>query len=52
MLHVDIKAVETGGLGDAHDLDAANEPHRHRGDDLAASELFLHMVAQNVTDLG
>ena len=52
MLHVDIKAVETRGLGDARDLDAANEPHRHRGDDLAAGELFLHMVAQNVTDLG
>ena len=52
MLHIHIKTVETCGLGDARDLDAANEPHRHRGHDLAAGELFLHMVAQNVTDLG
>ena len=48
MLHIDIEAVEAGGLGDARDLDAAHEPHRHRGDDLAARELLLDVVAQDV----
>ena len=51
MLHIDIEPVEAGGLGDARDLDAANEPHRHRRHDLAARELFLTVVAQNVAGI-
>jgi hypothetical protein len=51
MLHVDIEAVEARGLGDARDLDAVHKPHGHRGDDLVAGELFLHVIAQNVADL-
>ena len=46
MLQIDIEAVETRGLGDAGDLDPANEPYRHRGDDLAAGKLRLDMVVQ------
>jgi hypothetical protein len=38
--------VEAGGLGDMGDLDAANEPHRHRRDDFAAGKLVLDMIAQ------
>ena len=30
---------------------AAHQPHRHRGDDLVARELLLHVVAQDVADL-
>ena len=45
MLHVDIEAVEAGGGGDARDFDAADQPHRHRGDHLAARELLLDVVA-------
>ena len=45
MLHIDIEAVEARGLGDARDLDAAHQPHRHRGDDLAAGELVLDVIA-------
>ncbi len=51
MLHIDIEAVETRGLGDARDLDAADEPHRHRGHNLAAGELVLDVITQNVVDL-
>ena len=51
MLHVDIEAVETRGLGDARDLDAADQPHRHRGNDLAAGKLVLDVIAQDVVDL-
>ena len=51
MLHVDIEAVEAGGPGDAGDLDAADEPHRHGCDDLVARQLLLHMIAQDVADL-
>ncbi len=51
MLHVHIEAVEARGFGDPRDLDAADEPHRHRGHDLVAGELFLHMVAQDIADL-
>ena len=32
------------------DLDAVHKPHRHRGHDLVAGELFLDVVAQNVAD--
>jgi hypothetical protein len=46
MLQIDIEAVEARGLGDAGDLDAADEPHRHRGDHLAAGEPRLDMVVQ------
>ncbi len=45
MLHIDIEAVEARGLGDAGDLDAADEPHRHRGHDLVAGKLFLEVIA-------
>jgi hypothetical protein len=47
MLHVDIEAVEACGLGDARDLDAAHQPHRHRGDDLAPGKLVLGVIAHN-----
>jgi len=46
MLQIDIEAVEAGGLGDADDLDAVDEPNRHRGDDLAPAKLLLDVVAQ------
>ena len=45
MLHIDIEAVEARRLGDAGDLDAMDEAHRHGGGHLAAGELFLQMVA-------
>ena len=48
MLEIDIQHVEAGGAGDAGDLDAAHQAHRHRGDDLAARELLFHAVAQYV----
>jgi hypothetical protein len=48
VLDVDIERVEAGRPGDARDLDAADEPHRHRGDDLAARELLLDVVAQDL----
>ena len=48
MLQVDVEHVEARRLGDAGDLDGAAEPHRHRGHDLAAGELFLDVVAQDV----
>ena len=51
MLHIDVEAVEPRGLSDARDLDAANQPHGHRGDNFAAAELFFHVIAQNVADL-
>ena len=51
MFQVDIEAVEAGGLGKPRDLDAGHQPHRHRGDDLAAGELVLDVVAQDVADL-
>jgi hypothetical protein len=50
MLHIDIEAVESGSLGDARDLDAANEPHRHGGDHFAAAKLVLDMIAQDFVD--
>jgi hypothetical protein len=51
MLHIHIKAVEAGAGGDAGDFDAADEPHRHRSHHLAAMELVLHVVAENIGDL-
>ena len=48
VLQVDIEHVEARGLGDAGDLDGAAEPHGHRGDHLAAGELVLDVVAQDV----
>jgi hypothetical protein len=41
MFHIDIEAVEACRAGDAGDLDAADKPHRHRGDYLAPRELLL-----------
>jgi hypothetical protein len=45
MLHIDIEAVEARRLGDAGDLDAVDEAHRHGGRNLAAGELLLQTVA-------
>jgi hypothetical protein len=50
MLHIDIEAIEACGLGDARDLDAANEPHRHGGDHFAAAKLLLDVIAQDLVD--
>jgi len=46
MLQIDIEAVEARTLCDARDLDAAHQPDRHRGDDVAAAQPLLDMVAQ------
>ena len=48
MLEVDVERVEARRLGDARDLDAAHQPHRHRRDDLAAGEPLLDGIAQDV----
>jgi len=50
MFHVDIEAVEAGGLGNPDDLDAANEADGHRGDDLVAEKLLFHATAQYFAD--
>jgi hypothetical protein len=44
VLEIDVERIEAGGLGDAHDLHARDQPHRHRRDDLAARELILEGV--------
>src|SRR5438132_12037294 len=44
MLEVDVDRVEARGLGDAHDLHAGYEAHRHRRHHLAARELLLDAV--------
>jgi hypothetical protein len=51
MLHVDIKRVEARGLGDLGDLDLPHQADNHRGDHLAAGELLLDAVVQDVADL-
>ena len=48
VLQVDVEHVEARGLGDPGNFNGAAEPHRHRGHDLAAGELFLDVVAQDV----
>src|SRR4029077_13696341 len=50
VLHIDIEAVEACGLGDARDLDAANEPHRHGGEHFATAKLLLDVIAQDFVD--
>jgi hypothetical protein len=50
MLHVDVEAVEAGRLGDPRDVDAANEPNGHRGDDLVAAKLLFDAIAQYFVD--
>ena len=46
MFEVDIDRIEAGTLGDADDLVAGDEPHRHRRCNLAPGELFLERIAQ------
>ena len=48
MLHIDIKRVEPGSMGDAGDLDAGGEPNRHGRDDLVAGEVLPDIVAQDI----
>jgi hypothetical protein len=48
MLEVDVERIEAGGAGDARDLDAADEPHRHRRHHFVARELRFDIVAQDV----
>src|SRR5713226_8100786 len=48
MLDIDIEAVEACGLGDARNLDAAHQPHRHRCDHLVPGEPLLDIIAQDV----
>jgi len=44
VLEVDVDRVEARGLGDAHDLHAGDQAHRHRRRQLAARELVLEGV--------
>jgi len=46
VLEVDVDRIEAGGLGDAHDLDARHQAHRHRRGDLAARELVLQRIQE------
>ena len=48
MLEVDIDRIEARRLGDAGDLDAADEAHGHGGDDLPPGQLLANVVAQDV----
>src|SRR5207247_1352705 len=51
VLQVDVKRVEPRALGDAHDLDARHQPRGHRRHQLAARELLLDWIADDVADL-
>jgi len=50
MFEIDIEAVEPRGRREARDLGAADEPHRHRGDDFATRKFVLDVIAQDRTN--
>src|SRR6202030_3649206 len=50
VLHVHIDGIEARGLGNLGDLTLTDQPDRHGCDHLAAGELLLDVVAQDVAD--
>src|ERR1700733_8743697 len=52
VLEIDVKCVETSGLGDLGNLDRPGEAYCHRRHELPPAKLFLVVVAQDRVDFG